>query len=223
MIKKVWSVALLLAVSVANPALAQNVTVDVSGFGGFYLPVTDFKFADELLPVGVTEATAKQKAAFMFGGRLGLWFSRTFGVEGEFGYALSDIEAKFDGQDICGQLIDGEVFECSANIWLGSVKGVLQYMPQSDAKLTLRLGAGVGAVGRTGKAFEEADGTTDIAGVADVGASFDVSPLVAIRVDAEGYFYSLQIKDASSGLELGDSQFAADLAFTGGVTIKLGR
>lgn len=223
MIKKAWSVALLLALSVASPALAQKVMVDLNGFAGLYLPVTDFKVADAFLPGGVTEATAKQKAAFMFGGRLGLWFTQALGIEGEFGYALSDVEAKFDGQDICGQVVDGEAFECSANVWLGSVKGLFRYMPQPDAKWALYLGAGVGAVGRTGKAFEESEGTTDVAGVADIGASFGVSPLVAIRVDAEGYFYSLQLKDASTGQAVGESQFTADLAVTGGVTIKLGR
>jgi len=223
MIKKALCMASLLALSVVSPALAQQVAVDVNGFGGLYLPTTEWAFDSEVLPPGVTEATAKQKSAVIFGGRLGLWLSPAFGLEGEFGYALSDVEVKFDGQDICGLDIDGEVFECSASIWQGSVKGLYRYKPQSDAIWSLHFGAGAGVVGRSGKAYDEAEGTTDIAGLADIGASFDVTPQIAIRLDAQGYFYSLQIKDAETGESLGDSKFTTDLTITGGITLKLGR
>jgi hypothetical protein len=221
MIKMAPNVALLLVLAAVSPTMAQNVSVDLNGFGGLYVPTTEFQFASEFLPPGVSEATAKHKSAVIFGGRLGLWFSPAFGIEGEFGYALSDAEVKFDGQDICGQEIDGELFECDANSWQGALKGLYRIKPQPDAIWSLHLGAGAGVVGRGGKAYDEAEGTTDIAGVADVGASFDVSPQIAIRLDAEGYFYSLQIKDADTGDALGDSKFTTDLTFTGGVTVKL--
>lgn len=222
MIQRASYVALLLVLMVVSPTVAQDVSVDLNGFGGLYVPTTEWRFASEVLPQGVSEATAKHKSAFVFGGRLGLWFSSAFGIEGEFGYALSDVEVKFDGQDICGQEIDGEVFECSANVWQGAVKGLYRYRPQPDAIWSIHFGAGGGIVGRGGKAYDAAEGTTDIAGVADVGASFDVSPQIAIRLDAEGFFYSLQIKDADTGDALGDSKFTSDLTFAGSVTIKLG-
>lgn len=223
MIKRASSVGLLLVLSVVGPTMAQQVLVDIDGFGGLYLPTTEWEFAGEVLPPGVTAATAKHKAAVVFGGRLGLWFNPAIGIEGEFGYALSDVEVKFDGQDICGQEIDGEVFECNANIWHGAVKGLYRIRPQPDAIWSLHVGAGAGVVGRGGKAYDEAGGTTDIAGVADIGAIFDVSRQIAIRLDAEGYFYSLRIKDADTGDALGDSKLITDLTFTGGVTIALGR
>ncbi len=230
MIRKMLCMTALLALPAASPAMAQQqVMVDITGYGGLYLAVTDWDFSEEIAQAGgFTTATAGQAAAVLFGGRLTVWATDVFGVEGGFAFALSDVEleatAPGEGvQDICDEVIDGEVFPCDANVWLASLKALYRFMPQPGGIIAIHIGGGVAVIGRTGDAFEDTDGKTDIGGVLNIGATFDVTPQVAIRLDAEDYIYSAKFEDAETGEALGDSQFQNDLVITGGIVIKLGR
>lgn len=222
--KKLLCVAALLAITSAAPAAAQHVMIDINGFGGLYLPTTDvIEFDTDLIGLPGLEATAKQKTAAAFGGRITVWVQRAFGVEGGFAYALSDGDVELDGQDICDETFDGDAIVCDANVWFGSLKGLYRFAPPAGAIWAIHLGGGVAVIGRGGDAFEDADGTTDIGGVLNVGATFDLTPQVAIRLDAEDYLYSAQFEDSETGIEIGDSKFQNDLLFTGGIAIRLGR
>jgi hypothetical protein len=228
MLRKTCGVVALVVPLLAGPALAQQVAVDVSGFGGVYLPLTDWQFSDEVAQAGgFSEAVAEQSGAVLFGGRLTLWVTDVLGVEAGFAYALSDIEVEattvgVGSEDICGQDFAGEPFECDASVWLASVKGLYRFAPQPGGIWAIHIGGGLAMIGRTGDAYDETEGTTDVGGVVNIGATFDVAPQVAIRLDVEDYLYSVKLEE-EGGLELGDSQFQNDLVFTGGIVVKLGR
>ncbi len=64
-------------------------------------------------------------------------------------------------------------------------------------------------------------GKTDIGGVVNIGATFDVTPQVAIRLDAQDYIYSAKFE--ADGADVGDSKFQNDIAITGGIVVKVGR
>lgn len=227
MLRKACAVAVLAAPLLAGPALAQQVAAELSGFGGVYLPVTDWQYSDEVAEAeGFTEAVSQQSTAVLFGARLTLWLTEVFGVEAGFAYALSDIEleATIPGvgkENICGREIDGRSFTCDASMWLASVKGLYRFAPEPAGIWAIHLGGGLALISHSGDAFEGTEGTTDMGGVVDIGATFDLAPKVAIRLDAEDYLYLAKYKE-QFGEDLGDTQFQNDLVFTGGIVISLG-
>jgi len=210
--KKALSIAALLGLFLATPALAQQPEIDISALGGLVLPTSDL--VEETDPFGEGAAVSNATAA-MFGARVAVWVTEVFGIEGGFSYALSDLELDVGGTDVC----DDPDTICDSNVWMGSVKGLYRIQPMPDAIWAIHLGGGAAVIGRGGDALEGVDGTTDIGGVLNVGVSVDVTPQVAIRLDVEDYLYSAKFE--VDGVE-SESKFQNDLAITGGVTIKVG-
>lgn len=214
--RKLLSVAGLFVLLVVTPLQAQGPEFGVGVFGGLYLPVSDL-IEEDIFELG-EGATLGHATAAAFGGRVTLWLTEVFGVEGSFAYALSDAELEVDGDDVCE--FAGEGF-CDANAWLGSVKGLYRFMPQPDANWGLHFGAGVGIIGHGGDFWEEVDGTTDIGGVLNAGVTVNVTPQIAIRIDVEDYLYSAKFEDPDSDAET-DSKFQNDLLILGGLQFNLG-
>ncbi len=252
MLKRTWCVAALLALLAANPAAGQRqVRVEITPFGGLFLPVTDAYEASEaglnllelalveeldILPgeINLNELTAKQKSAVSFGARVSAWITEVFGLEGSFTFALSDGETSLAADilgvsvegDVCGVVtLDGEDIptgaECDSNVLYASAKALYRVIPQPGGMLSIHLGGGPALISRGGDFWDGIDGTTDIGGVLNVGATFDVSPQVGIRLDAEDYLYSAKFEVDNA--EVGDSKFQNDLFFTGGIVIKFGQ
>lgn len=261
--KTVWCVGALLALLAASPGSAQQVTVEITPYGGLFLPVTNIldlnatartEIASEIqggladltgvfVDVDLDELTGKHKASLLFGGRLTVWMTEVFGVEGGFAYALSgadvDLAGTVDGIDIdeadlielaqelggaeAAAEVEQDLAEPDAYVWLASLKGLYRFVPQPGGIFAIHVGGGVALIGRGGDAFEEVAGTTDVGGVLNLGATFDVSPQIAIRLDVEDYLYSAKFEDEPSGVEISDSAFQNDLVFTGGLAIRLGR
>lgn len=239
--RKMCALAGLAALLAASPAGAQEVTVDLSPYVGLYLPTADFlDYAEDV--DGVTLALeSKHKAAFLFGGRVTLWFTSMFGLEGGFAYALSDADPQVSIRPTIPGLILGWAGE-SASVWLASLKGLFRLGGDPAAPVKFHVGGGLHVVGRSGDAYSEAalvaiyegimeaeqfeaEGTTDFGGVLNVGATIDVSEVIAFRIDAEDYLYSGK---ATFEGDLGDvfesdSKLQNDLVLTGSLVIKLGR
>ncbi len=259
--KKAWCVGALLALLATSPGAAQQVMVEITPYGGLFLPVTNIlelnsvargEIASEveeglgdlgvIVSLDLDELTAKHKASFLFGGRLTVWVTDVFGVEGGFAYALSGADVdlagtadgfEFDEADLIEVVrelggseavaeVEQDLLEPDAYVWLASLKGLYRFVPQPGGIFAIHIGGGVALIGRGGDAFEEVGGTTDVGGVLNLGATFDVSPQVAIRLDVEDYLYSAKFEDDPSGVEISDSAFQNDLIFTGGLVIRLG-
>ncbi len=224
--KTLWFAAFLL-LFITLPAHAQRdgVSISITGQGGALLPVTDrIEELVEFVPGTAEETTISQSTAFAFGGKVTVWVTDVFGVEGGFSYALSDAELEVGGEDVCDILADleGEGI-CDANAWYGNVKGVYRWVPMPDANWALHFGGGVALIGHGGDFWDGVDGTTDVGGVLAAGLTVDITPQFAICVDVEDYLFSagFEVDDPDLGVIETDSKFQNDLLIMGGFKINL--
>ncbi len=222
--------------SVARAAVAQDFAEQIFDLVGVF-PSID-----------LDEFTGKHKSAFTFGGRVTAWVTDAFGVEGSFAYALSDAEVvrvsgvldgnPFDkadlidaieelrqaGEEEAARLLE-DFLQLDGNVWLAGLKALYRFAPQASGIWALHIGGGPVLIGRGGDAWEDTEGTTDIGAVLNLGATFDVTPQVAIRLDVEDYLYSAKFKESGTPIgdvDIGDSKFQNDFLFTGGIVIRLG-
>ena len=225
MIRKAF-LALFLLGLVAVPAAAQ-IQVDLIPYIGGYLPTNDLavvSFASS--PDQKTSLRAKQRPGFLLGGRVDLWFSPKWGVEGNFAYVFSegDLTSSVGGQtdDLCIQAST----DCGAYVWYGSVKALYRISPKPDSDYSIHLAAGPAYIGRGGAFYDELDAsdTSDFGGVLGIGVDVAVSPTMGLAIDLEDYIYSYKTEVEIAGTTYeASSKIQNDLAFTVGLIIHLGQ
>lgn len=208
----------------AGPARAQ-VQVDLIPFAGAYLPTGDLaNFNIPLTPgPGNANLKAKHKTGFLFGGRVDVWLSHAFGVEGSFAYAFSNGEltaAEPGGTitDIC----EDTPQSCGAAVYLGSVKGL--YRIFANEQWSVHFAGGGTLIARSDDLYEVASETLDFGGVLGVGATVELSSRIGIAVNAEDYLYSYSSTVDIEGYDPVDtgSKFQNDLVISAGLVIHLG-
>lgn len=167
----------------------------ITPFVGMYLPtgpITD----EEEFGIEIEQATT-----VVFGGRLLYRMQGNLGIEGEVGYASSDLEAEgFDA-------------ESGSILFLGAK---LMYFFGSAENLSFHIGAGVGMTDRGGDAWEGADDSSTLGGILNVGAILPVGTSLKLRFDLEDYISSLA---PESDL---DGKMQNDILLTAGVQIPFG-
>jgi len=208
----------------AGPARAQ-VQVDVIPFAGAYLPTGDLaNFNVPLTPgPGNANLKAKHKTGFLFGGRVDVWLSRAFGLEGSFAYAFSDGEltsAEPGGTitDIC----EDTPQSCGAAVYLGSVKGL--YRIFANDRWSVHFAGGGALIARSDDLYEVASETLDFGGVLGLGATVELGSRIGIAITAEDYLYSYSSTVDIEGYDpVGTgSKFQNDLVISAGLVIHLG-
>jgi hypothetical protein len=85
----------------------------------------------------------------------------------------------------------------------------------------LRIGGGLAVVGR-GDLWQDAENTTDVAGVFSATFDADISKRIGLRADAEYYYKFKPSVTTDIGAIDFDSKAQFDLAFSGGVVVHLG-
>jgi hypothetical protein len=224
MTRKILLTTVGLVLAGAGNVNAQ-VQVDLIPYAGAYVPAGNLAdFTVTLTPgPGTAALKAKHKTAFLFGGRVDVWLSPAFGVEGNFAYALSDgeLEAAEPGgtfTDLCAE----DPQSCNATVWLGSVKGL--YRVFVNDQWSIHFAGGGALIGRGGDFYEEASETLDFGGVLGVGATVEVSPQIGIAIDVEDYIYSYSatIESTDIGTVETGSKLQNDLILTAGLVIHLG-
>lgn len=218
--------AVVLALLNAESAAAQKLTLDFVPYAGVFQPVTDLATSNAGNPsVGNADLVVSQGEGFLFGTRLRAWWSRAFGWEGNFAYALSDGEIRVDdpagsGDDIC----EDRNLKCNASVWFASSKLIFRLAPRPYTGWSLHVGGGVAVINRVGDLWEEADGTADIGGTLGIGGTFDLSETLGLRIDAEDFLYSFKVS-VENNPELGTSDavsnFQNDLVFSVGLVVRL--
>ena len=186
-------VALALLAVPARTASAQGASVDLTLFGGIYVPTGDF---DDL------GSDIENQRSVALGGRLTFWGGGRIGVEGTFAFAPSDVDNPSGG----GADIDARVVTGNASLLVGLLPS------GSTAALFLR--GGLALIARGGDAFENIDGKTDVGGVVGVGLRVPLGPVIGLRIDAEDYLYNAKFGSSRSS-------FQNDLMFTAGLAISL--
>lgn len=185
----------LLALVSPPPAGAQDKArrVELAGFAGLYVPTND-----EGLELALREATRKGSVAW--GGRLTLWATQTLGVE--FSGAMSP--ARISVRSNAGR------FPRNTDFYAGAGKLVLNLTPGSKL-LGIQIGGGVAAV-RFSKTVPDPESSKSyVGGIGGVAVRLRLGDGVALRGDAEDYFY---------GGNFGKGRkFTQDLLLSGGLAI----
>ena len=199
--------AALALVGLAAPAesLAQ---VEVTPFIGSYYAVTHLAQGTNLNTGN--DFDIDQSNAFAFGGRITIPVGARLSVEGAFTYAMSGL--RVTEQDLIAPGVDGGLAQ-DGNLIYGSLRAVL-----TPRRSNLYFLVGPAVVKRGGDAWNGVDSgdITDFGGVVGLGVRANVTPRFRLNVTAESYLYSFD----GGGSE---SEFQADLLFSIGVPISLGR
>lgn len=215
--------ASFLVLAFTQPAAAQDKTVEFTPFAGVYLSTADLISESGTVEGVDFDASLKQKTALAFGGRITGWFTDMVGVEGDFAYALSDVEISAAAGGTTADV------DANANVWAGSGALVLAFPAGEMAEF--RAKGGLAVIGHTSSddpdlddtaLWDGVDGTTDLGGVLGIGILLNVSDNIGVRIDAQDLLYSAKFSDEETGEET-DSEFQNDLLFSAGLSIGLGQ
>ncbi|UCF20750.1 MAG: outer membrane beta-barrel protein [Gemmatimonadota bacterium] len=210
MIRRLFAVATLLVLTV-KPAMGQLPGIELEPYIGVFIPIMDVIDQE----VDTEDVVAGQKEALAVGGRITLWLGGALGVEGNFGYAFSDVTVS-EG---------GVASDTSANVYAADARLVLKFgIPL--APVSFHVNGGVALIGRSGDAYDDvSDGKTNVGGVVGLGTRVKLPGILAIRADADAYLYKtrLTIDNEEFGGEFQfDSQFQSDILLSAGLVIGLG-
>ncbi|MGE0442701.1 MAG: hypothetical protein AB7L66_12205 [Gemmatimonadales bacterium] len=175
-------------------AQAQSRGIEVNGFAGLYAPTK----TDGL--EGTREAL--RRGSLAFGGRLTYWTGASLGVEGVamFSPARARITAN-----------SGSQFARSTKVLAVGGKVMLNLTPKSNL-LGIALGAGPTMVRTTSPLAPDRDAAkSEIGGVGGLALRIHLGENLALRGDAEDYFYST---DLGFGKKL-----THDVVLSGGLSI----
>lgn len=208
MSRKLFCIAALLLMAQAGAALAQTpgVGIEFEPYIGAYVPFTDVVNDD----IGGVKISAKQTEGFALGGRLLFKLGGAMGIEGNFLYALSDVESDSSGVTTTED----------AYAWAGDARIHLSLLPLGA--VSIHGTGGVAIVGHGGDAWEDVtEGDTDVAGVVGAGVKIGLGPL-QVRGDADFYIYQAQItipSTPSTDIELG-SEVQTDMVLSAGLVLS---
>ncbi len=191
-----------LLATAAGPIAAQ--TVDLTPRIGVYLPLVNLLESTD--PGSGLPRADEAATKFGIGGRLGFWFSNSFGFEGVVDYSKSGVETFVGGDNIA---------DFSSHIFAASVRPMLR-LNSPSGNVALILSAGGGLVDRGGDYVNGFSGRTDPAGAAGIGLLVKVSRHVAARIDVDGYTYTAQYSSPNAGNTSALRQY--DLFITFGLT-----
>lgn len=124
----------------------------------------------------------KQQASVTEGARLTLWWPGRLGIEATVGAAASALWSSLSGPNH------------PAAVQTASAKVLFQVTPLA-ARAAFRVGGGVGRVGHSGMAYPTwyVGPTTFVGGIANVGASINLTPWLVVRFDAEDFVYPAHV------------------------------
>jgi hypothetical protein len=167
-------------VGLFGSASAQRVslTPDI----GLYVPTAQLIN----LASGGTTGVLEQKVSLSVGGKLDVWFTERFGVQGTGTYAPSQLSAGFGG---LGASTD-------ANLFMGSGRLTYYVLPRTSL-ISFQVNGGVGWLKRSGQAYADVDDTSDITGTLGAAVGLRLGPLFSVRVSGESYLYKPDFVAAS--------------------------
>jgi hypothetical protein len=165
--------------------------VVVTPYVGAYLP-TDHVARIGRTPDGTMfTADAKQQTAMAFGANVSFWLTDHLAIEGGSAYSASGLRSTMALDEPAGLASAGQ--KENAHIWLGSVKVMMQLLPDESA-FNLRFGVGPAIISHGGSAYAgNADGK--LSGLTDYGAAMSLCTRislmdnVALRLRGENYMY----------------------------------
>ncbi len=202
-----------IALTVPGAANAQERGLEFVPIVGLYNPLTDLRdpISSDLGPL---DFGIRQQPAFAFGARTTFWLRGPFGLEGSFLWALSDAE----------RVVLRQRNTADAYVWNASARIMIRLSGTRDP-IEFFVNGGLAWTGRGGDAYADFSDTTDFGGVVGASARFDLGGRLALRLDAENFFYDLDLtfRDPTEGPIALDSQFQSDLVLTAGLVVDFGQ
>ncbi len=188
------SLAVVIGLIMAAPAAAQKKGIELNGFAGLYAPTEENGLE------GGRQAV--RRGTLAFGGRLGYWTGGLIGFEGVGAFSQARMRVNLNSG---AKLARGTYFGA------GGGKLMLNLTPRSSL-LGLAVGGGPALVtfGKSVTAATEKD--SYLGGVGGVTLRLNVGENVALRGDAEDFFYS-----ADFGL---GKKLRHDILLSGGISIQ---
>ncbi|MHB1329293.1 MAG: porin family protein [Gemmatimonadales bacterium] len=188
------SLAIVIGLIAVAPAAAQKKGIELNGFAGLYAPL------EENAREGTREAV--RRGSLAFGGRLGYWTGGLVGVEAVGAFSQARMRVTLNSGS---QFARGTYFGAAGG------KLMLNLTPKSSL-LGLAVGGGPALI-MFGKSVTAADEKDSFGGgVAGVTLRLNVGENVALRGDAEDFFYS-----ADFGL---GKKLRHDILLSGGISIQ---
>ncbi len=195
---------------IAGPLAGQ--TLDLTPRVGAYVPLVDLTEGTD--PGSGLFRAQKATTKFSIGGRLGVWFSGAFGVEGVVDYNKGAVQTFLNGQRQNPNL--------ASHILAASIRPMFR-LNSPSGNVALIVSAGGGLVDRGGVYINgfsppatQFTGRTDPAGAAGIGLLVKLTRHVAARIDVDGYTYMAQYYSPASGFTSSLRQY--DLFITFGLT-----
>lgn len=192
-------VALVLSSVLPTAALAQRVSL--SPTIGVYIPTSE-------LVKAASGEEFKQEIALAVGGRLGLNFSRRFGIVTSVSYVPSNLRFTFDENEAT----------TDANLLFGTARATFYVIP-TTSPVWLNVNGGASLVRRGGEAYETQEDKSDIGGVVGATLGFNLGSFMSFYVAAEDYIYGTTFVDAGT-LEEKRTQNDVQLAIGFGVPLN---
>jgi hypothetical protein len=182
-----------------TPAGAQRVSL--SPTIGVYIPTSE-------LIKAANGQEFKQEIALAVGGRLGVNFSRRFGVVTSVTYVPSSLRFTFNQNET----------KTDANLLFGTARATVYVIP-TTSPVWLNLNAGASLVKRGGAAYDSLADKTDIGGVVGTAVGFNLGSLLSFYVAAEDYIYGTTFVESGT-LEEKRTQNDIQLAVGFGVPLQ---
>ncbi len=151
-------------------AQRMSLTPDI----GVYIPTT----ALMNLANGQTNTLLEQQVSLSFGGKLDIWLTDRFGIQGTGTYAPSRLSVGLNG---AGAATD-------ANLFIGSGRLAYYVIPRTSI-VSFLVNGGVGWLKRSGDAYAGVEDTSDLSGTVGAAIGLRLGPILSIRVSGESYLY----------------------------------
>jgi hypothetical protein len=151
----------------------------------------------------------KQEVGIAVGGRLNLAFGPRFGVLTSVSYVPSNLRFTVNQNET----------KTDANLLFGSARATFYLLPIT-APVWLNVNGGASLVHRGGKAFEDAEYTTDYGGVVGTTVGFHLGSLLSFYVAADDYIYGARLEDET--LDIDSKKTQNDVQLAVGLGVPLG-
>lgn len=225
MTRRRLAVGLTMLLASASPLTAQETGLNLVPYVGYYVPVgnlMEFQVLDNRGPVDVS---VNHETQFLVGARFDMWFSRTWGAEGNFGYTWSDVHVEATSGNVTNDdLCANSDVDCDGSVWLASARGLYRSFFGRADRSSFHASAGLVVVGRGGEFYDSVEGSTDVGAVFGVGFAFHASRATVVTLDVENYIYSfagLVDLEADGQTIQTESRLQNEIVFSLGVQVPL--
>lgn len=212
MVRKIFAVTVLAGLVAVAPARAQLPGLEIEPYIGVFVPGTDI--VDE--QIAGTDLAIGHQQSLAVGGRVTLWLFGPLGLEGNFMYAFSEVEADALGFSL---LADEDAY-----VWAADARLLWNLLPLGP--IGLHVSGGIATINHGGDFYDVVtDGEDSLGGVVGAGLRAKLPGRFGVRADVDAYLYSIDltagVSEVIPSIDL-ESQFQVDFVLSAGLILSIG-